>query len=103
MKRWTSNLEKHFGETPNAQVRTPLYSDGAVSPLLNTTLDSWFILTLFKSIRDSRLYIILNNIRALYILARTATYSEVVFNRIFLYCPLTVGDRTFLKVTGVTK
>lgn len=64
-------------------------------------LESWLILTLFESMTDSGLYIKLNNIKAWYILARTATYSEVVFNRIFLYCPL--GERIFLKVTSVAK
>lgn len=81
----------------------PLCIQEVVSPLLNVTLDMWLIVTLFKSVTYSRLYITLNNIKARYILARTVTYSKVVYNRIFLYCPLTVGDRTFFKVTGVAK
>lgn len=35
--------------------------------------------------------------------ARTTAYSELIFSSILLYCSLTVGDRTFLKVTGVAK
>lgn len=93
----------YFGETPNAHTGTPQYSEGAVSPLLNATLDSWLIVTLLKSMKNFRLYITLNNIKISYRIPRTATYSEVVFHRIFFYCPLSVGDRMFLKVTSVAK
>lgn len=34
--------------------------------------------------------------------ARTTAYSELIFSSILL-CSLTVGDRTFLKVSGVAK
>lgn len=68
---------------------------------LNDPLDSWVILTIFKSIKYFK--ICYKYMKALYIQARTTPYSELIFSSILLYCSLTVGDRTFLKVTGVAK
>lgn len=69
---------------------------------LNELLDSWIILTVFKSTKYPRIYRN-KNIKALHIQARTTTYSELDFSSFLLYCSLTVGDRTFFKVTGVAK